>query len=121
MGSQHGTGSNRICVRESWPWEAIEAGTKVVATGRGARPNQVNNSLALPRLECHTSQCCRLRIGVEQDTVIAWSRLQQSEVHFSLTSSRRFVDFNIRLCAPRPDDSLSNSLRGEYRSIGFAS
>ena len=35
-------------VPEIWPWEAQEAGAKVVATGRGDFPNQVNNSLGFP-------------------------------------------------------------------------
>ncbi len=35
-------------VPEIWPWEAKEAGAKVVATGRSDFPNQVNNSLGFP-------------------------------------------------------------------------
>ncbi|MFQ6117253.1 MAG: NADP-dependent malic enzyme [Candidatus Bipolaricaulia bacterium] len=35
-------------VPEMWPWEAKEAGAKVVATGRSDFPNQVNNSLGFP-------------------------------------------------------------------------
>jgi len=35
-------------VPEIWPWEAKEAGAKVVATGRSDFPNQVNNSLVFP-------------------------------------------------------------------------
>lgn len=35
-------------VPELWPWEAQEAGAKVVATGRSDFPNQVNNSLGFP-------------------------------------------------------------------------
>ena len=35
-------------VPEIWPWEALEAGAKVVATGRSDFPNQVNNSLGFP-------------------------------------------------------------------------
>ncbi len=35
-------------IPEIWPWEAIEAGAKVVATGRSDFPNQVNNSLGFP-------------------------------------------------------------------------
>ena len=35
-------------VPEMWPWEAREAGAKVVATGRSDFPNQVNNSLGFP-------------------------------------------------------------------------
>lgn len=33
---------------EIWPWEAKEAGAKIVATGRSDFPNQVNNSLVFP-------------------------------------------------------------------------
>ena len=35
-------------VPEIWPWDAKEAGAKIVATGRSDFPNQVNNSLVFP-------------------------------------------------------------------------
>ena len=35
-------------VPEIWPWEAKEAGERIVATGRSDFPNQVNNSLGFP-------------------------------------------------------------------------
>lgn len=35
-------------VPEIWPWDAKEAGARIVATGRCDFPNQVNNSLAFP-------------------------------------------------------------------------
>src|SRR5213596_2373967 len=35
-------------IPEVWPWEAREAGAKIVATGRSDFPNQVNNSLGFP-------------------------------------------------------------------------
>jgi malate dehydrogenase (oxaloacetate-decarboxylating) len=35
-------------IPEIWPWEAKEAGAKVVATGRSDFHNQVNNSLGFP-------------------------------------------------------------------------
>jgi malate dehydrogenase (oxaloacetate-decarboxylating) len=35
-------------IPEIWPWEAEQAGARVVATGRGDFPNQVNNSLGFP-------------------------------------------------------------------------
>ncbi len=35
-------------VPEIWPWEAIEAGARIVATGRSDFPNQVNNSIGFP-------------------------------------------------------------------------
>jgi len=37
-------------VPEIWPWEAKEAGAKIVATGRSDLPNQINNSLAFPSI-----------------------------------------------------------------------
>jgi malate dehydrogenase (oxaloacetate-decarboxylating) len=35
-------------IPEIWPWEAQEAGARIVATGRSDFPNQVNNSLVFP-------------------------------------------------------------------------
>jgi malate dehydrogenase (oxaloacetate-decarboxylating) len=35
-------------VPEIWPWEAKEAGVKIVATGRSDFENQINNSLGFP-------------------------------------------------------------------------
>lgn len=35
---------------EIWPWEAKEAGARIVGTGRGDFPNQVNNSLGFPAI-----------------------------------------------------------------------
>ncbi len=35
-------------VPEIWPWEAEEAGARIVGTGRSDFPNQVNNSLGFP-------------------------------------------------------------------------
>ncbi len=37
-------------VPEIWPWEAYEAGAKIVATGRSDFPNQINNSLGFPAI-----------------------------------------------------------------------
>jgi malate dehydrogenase (oxaloacetate-decarboxylating) len=37
-------------VPEIWPWDAYGAGARVVATGRGDFPNQINNSLVFPGL-----------------------------------------------------------------------
>jgi malate dehydrogenase (oxaloacetate-decarboxylating) len=33
---------------EIWPWDAREAGARIIATGRSDFPNQVNNSLVFP-------------------------------------------------------------------------
>jgi malate dehydrogenase (oxaloacetate-decarboxylating) len=37
-------------VPEIWPWDATEAGARIVATGRSDFPNQLNNSLVFPGL-----------------------------------------------------------------------
>lgn len=37
-------------VPEIWPWEAREAGAKIVATGRSDFENQINNSLVFPAM-----------------------------------------------------------------------
>ena len=37
-------------VPEIWPWEAKDAGARIVATGRSDFPNQVNNSIGFPAI-----------------------------------------------------------------------
>jgi malate dehydrogenase (oxaloacetate-decarboxylating) len=37
-------------IPEIWPWEAKEAGAKIVATGRSDFSNQINNSLGFPAI-----------------------------------------------------------------------
>ena len=37
-------------IPEIWPWEAREAGARIVATGRSDFPNQVNNCLGFPAI-----------------------------------------------------------------------
>lgn len=37
-------------VPEIWPWEAQEAGARIVGTGRSDFPNQINNSLGFPAI-----------------------------------------------------------------------
>jgi malate dehydrogenase (oxaloacetate-decarboxylating) len=35
-------------IPEIWPWDAKDAGAKIIATGRSDFPNQINNSLGFP-------------------------------------------------------------------------
>ena len=37
-------------IPEIWPWEAKEAGARIVGTGRSDFPNQVNNSICFPAI-----------------------------------------------------------------------
>ncbi|MFO0733135.1 MAG: hypothetical protein U0361_19645 [Nitrospiraceae bacterium] len=46
-------------VPEIWPWEAKEAGARIVATGRSDFPNQVNNSLVFLEFSAACWMCAR--------------------------------------------------------------
>lgn len=37
-------------VPEIWPWEAVEAGVRIIGTGRSDFPNQINNSIGFPAI-----------------------------------------------------------------------
>jgi malate dehydrogenase (oxaloacetate-decarboxylating) len=37
-------------IPEIWPWEAKEAGARIIGTGRSDFPNQINNSLGFPAI-----------------------------------------------------------------------
>jgi len=37
-------------IPEIWPWEAKDAGARIIATGRSDFPNQVNNSIGFPAI-----------------------------------------------------------------------
>ena len=50
---------------EIWPWEAKEAGAKIVATGRSDFPNQVNNSLGFPAVFRGTLDVMSMKITDE--------------------------------------------------------
>src|SRR2546427_12188282 len=52
-------------VPEIWPWEAAEAGARVIATGRSDFPNQVNNSLGFPGIFRGTLDVCARTITDE--------------------------------------------------------
>ena len=50
---------------EIWPWDAKEAGARVVATGRSDLPNQLNNSLVFPGIFRGTLDARASRISDE--------------------------------------------------------
>lgn len=75
-------------VPEIWPWEALEAGAAVVATGRSDFPNQVNNSLGFPgvfrgTLDVHaktiTDEMC-ITAAVELANCIKTSSLRKDRI-----------------------------------------
>ena len=76
-------------IPEIWPWEAKEAGARIVATGRSDFPNQVNNSLGFPGIfrgtldvqastitdemcieAARTLSACAEKIGLSEDYLI---------------------------------------------------
>jgi malate dehydrogenase (oxaloacetate-decarboxylating) len=75
-------------VPEMWPWEALEAGAAVVATGRSDFPNQVNNSLGFPgvfrgtldvRAQTITDEMC-ITAAVELSRCIPESRITSDRI-----------------------------------------
>jgi malate dehydrogenase (oxaloacetate-decarboxylating) len=77
-------------VPEIWPWEAHEAGARIVATGRSDFPNQVNNCLAFPGIfrgvldvrarriteemaiaAARELTACAERLGLREDRILA--------------------------------------------------
>ena len=76
-------------IPEIWPWEAKEAGARIVATGRSDFPNQINNSLGFPGIfrgtldvqastitdemciaAAQTLSACAEKVGLREDTLI---------------------------------------------------
>lgn len=64
---------------EIWPWDASEAGAKIVATGRGDFPNQVNNSLAFPGIFRGTLDVRARTITDEMALAAAWEIAKAAE------------------------------------------
>ncbi|ABW01219.1 NAD(P)-dependent malic enzyme [Caldivirga maquilingensis] len=59
-------------VPEIWPWEAKEAGARIVATGRSDFPNQINNSLIFPSV-FRGALDVRAR-GISDEVIVAVAR-----------------------------------------------
>jgi len=66
-------------VPEIWPWEAKEAGARIVATGRSDFPNQVNNSLGFPGIFRGTLDVMATTITDEMCIAAAYSLAQCAE------------------------------------------
>jgi malate dehydrogenase (oxaloacetate-decarboxylating) len=77
-------------IPEIWPWEAQEAGARIVATGRSDFPNQVNNCLVFPGIfrgvldvrarsitdgmamaAAQELAACSERLGLREDRILA--------------------------------------------------
>jgi malate dehydrogenase (oxaloacetate-decarboxylating) len=66
-------------VPEIWPWDAKEAGLKVVATGRSDFPNQVNNSIGFPAIFRGTLDVRSTMITDEMCIAAAYELAQHAE------------------------------------------
>ena len=68
-------------IPEIWPWDAQEAGLKVVATGRSDFPNQVNNSLCFPAIFRGTLDVRARTITDEMCITAAYEIAKYAEEH----------------------------------------
>lgn len=66
-------------VPELWPWEAVEAGARVVGTGRSDFPNQINNSIGFPGIFRGTLDVFAKTITDEMAIAAAYSIAKTAE------------------------------------------
>jgi malate dehydrogenase (oxaloacetate-decarboxylating) len=68
-------------IPEIWPWDAKDAGLKVVATGRSDFPNQVNNSIGFPGIFRGVLDVRAKTITDEMCIAAAYELAKYAEVH----------------------------------------
>jgi malate dehydrogenase (oxaloacetate-decarboxylating) len=66
-------------IPEIWPWEAKEAGVRVVGTGRSDFPNQINNSIGFPGIFRGTLDVFASTITDEMAIAAAYSIAKTAE------------------------------------------
>jgi malate dehydrogenase (oxaloacetate-decarboxylating) len=66
-------------IPEMWPWDAKEAGARIVATGRSDFPNQVNNSVGFPAIFRGTLDVMARTITDEMCIAAAYALAQYAE------------------------------------------
>ena len=64
---------------EIWPWEALEAGVRIVGTGRSDFPNQINNSIGFPGIFRGTLDVFAKTITDEMAIAAAYSIAKTAE------------------------------------------
>jgi len=67
-------------IPEIWPWEAKEAGVRIVGTGRSDFPNQVNNSIGFPGIFRGTLDVFATTITDEMAIAAAWAIAETAEM-----------------------------------------
>ena len=116
-------------VPEVWPWEAREAGARVVATGRSDFPNQLNNSLVFPGL-FRGALDVRARVitdemaiavarelaafaearGITEDDILP--RMDEGDVHVRVAvAAATTAQVQGVARAPRPPETLADTAR----------
>jgi len=66
-------------IPEIWPWEAKEAGVRIVGTGRSDFPNQINNSIGFPGIFRGTLDVFATTITDEMAIAAAYSIAKTAE------------------------------------------
>jgi len=66
-------------IPEIWPWEAKQAGVRIVGTGRADFPNQVNNSIGFPGIFRGTLDVFATTITDEMAIAAAWAIAETAE------------------------------------------
>jgi len=79
---------------EIWPWDAKESGARVVGTGRGDFPNQINNSLGFPAI-------FRGSLDVRARTISEWMALAAAHELAGFAKARGIHEDDI---IPRMDE-----------------
>lgn len=100
---------------EIWPWQALEAGAAVVATGRSDFPNQLNNSLCFPGMFRGVLDVRADSISDEMAIAAAWALADFAE--------KRGIDEESIL--PRMDEweahpRVAAAVGGKAQQQGFA-
>lgn len=116
-------------VPEIWPWEAKEAGARIVATGRSDFPNQVNNSLGFPaifrgvlnvRATKVTDEMCiaaaqaiadfAYRKGIHEEYIVPTMEEEEVYVEEAFAVAKKAIEQGVAR-NPLPDDELLRKIR----------
>lgn len=87
-------------IPEIWPWEAEEAGAKIVATGRSDFPNQVNNSIGFPAIFRGTLDV-RARMITDEMCIAAAEEIAKVAEEKGLSEDRIIPSMSDRELFPR--------------------